>query len=40
MAMGGERETFVGMAGMGYLFVTCSSPASRNRHVGELLGRA
>lgn len=39
MAMGGERETFAGMAGMGDLFVTCSSPHSRNRHVGEMLGQ-
>jgi glycerol-3-phosphate dehydrogenase (NAD(P)+) len=38
-AMGGERDTFAGLAGMGDLIVTCTSPLSRNRHVGEELGR-
>ncbi|NNE73374.1 MAG: NAD(P)H-dependent glycerol-3-phosphate dehydrogenase [Acidimicrobiales bacterium] len=38
-AMGGEPETFAGLAGMGDLVATCISPQSRNRHVGEELGR-
>jgi glycerol-3-phosphate dehydrogenase (NAD(P)+) len=37
-AMGGKRETFAGLAGMGDLIVTCTSQRSRNRHVGEQLG--
>jgi glycerol-3-phosphate dehydrogenase (NAD(P)+) len=37
-AMGGHRDTFVGLAGMGDLIVTCTSQHSRNRHVGEQLG--
>jgi glycerol-3-phosphate dehydrogenase (NAD(P)+) len=37
-AMGGHRDTFSGMAGMGDLIVTCTSQRSRNRHVGEQLG--
>ncbi len=39
MAMGGEPMTFAGLAGMGDLVATCISPQSRNRHVGEQLGR-
>lgn len=39
VAVGGERETFTGLAGLGDLTVTCTSPHSRNRHVGERLGR-
>lgn len=38
-ALGGRRETFAGLAGMGDLIVTCTSRFSRNRHVGEELGR-
>ena len=38
-AMGGEEITFAGLAGMGDLIATCISPHSRNRHVGEQLGR-
>jgi glycerol-3-phosphate dehydrogenase (NAD(P)+) len=38
-ALGGEPLTFSGLAGMGDLIVTCTSPLSRNRHVGEELGR-
>lgn len=38
-AMGGRRETFAGLAGMGDLIVTCTSRSSRNRHVGEELGQ-
>ncbi|MCE7883401.1 MAG: NAD(P)H-dependent glycerol-3-phosphate dehydrogenase [Actinobacteria bacterium ATB1] len=39
VAMGGEPETFAGLAGMGDLMATCISPQSRNRHVGEQLGK-
>jgi len=39
VAMGGEPETFSGLAGMGDLLATCISTQSRNRHVGEQLGR-
>ena len=38
-ALGGRRETFAGLAGIGDLIVTCTSGHSRNRHVGEELGR-
>jgi glycerol-3-phosphate dehydrogenase (NAD(P)+) len=38
-AMGGAAETFSGLAGMGDLIATCTSPLSRNRHVGVELGR-
>ena len=38
VAMGGQRDTFAGLAGMGDLIVTCTSQRSRNRHVGEQLG--
>lgn len=37
-AVGGHRDTFSGLAGMGDLIVTCTSKRSRNRHVGEQLG--
>lgn len=33
-AMGGRPETFAGLAGMGDMIATCTSPQSRNRHVG------
>ena len=39
-AMGGRPETFAGLSGMGDLFTTCMSRHSRNRHVGEQVGRA
>lgn len=39
VAMGGEPLTFAGLAGMGDTMVTCISPHSRNRHVGEQLGK-
>jgi glycerol-3-phosphate dehydrogenase (NAD(P)+) len=39
VAMGGDPLTFSGLAGMGDLMVTCISPHSRNRHVGEQLGK-
>src|SRR3546814_11284301 len=38
-AMGGSQITFAGLAGMGDLIATCISPQSRNRYVGEQLGR-
>jgi len=39
IAMGGDPLTFAGLAGMGDLIATCSSPQSRNRHVGVELGK-
>jgi glycerol-3-phosphate dehydrogenase (NAD(P)+) len=39
VALGGEPLTFLGLAGNGDLTATCSSPQSRNRHVGEELGK-
>jgi len=39
VALGGDPLTFAGLAGMGDLVATCSSPQSRNRHVGVELGR-
>jgi len=37
--MGAKRETFSGLTGMGDLIATAMSRHSRNRHVGERLGR-
>ena len=37
--MGAERNTFSGLSGMGDLVVTAFSPHSRNRQVGERIGR-
>jgi glycerol-3-phosphate dehydrogenase (NAD(P)+) len=39
VAMGGQADTFSGLAGMGDLIATCTSPLSRNRHVGVELAR-
>jgi glycerol-3-phosphate dehydrogenase (NAD(P)+) len=39
VALGAEPLTFAGLAGMGDLVATCSSPLSRNRTFGEDLGR-
>ncbi len=39
VALGGNALTFSGLAGMGDLVATCMSRHSRNRHVGEQLGR-
>ncbi len=39
MALGAEVTTFAGLAGLGDLVATCSSPLSRNRTFGEKLGR-
>ena len=38
-ALGGEEATFAGLAGMGDLIATCISTQSRNRYVGEQLGK-
>jgi glycerol-3-phosphate dehydrogenase (NAD(P)+) len=38
-ALGAQTQTFAGLAGMGDLVATCSSPLSRNRTFGENLGR-
>ena len=38
-ALGARAQTFAGLAGMGDLVATCSSPLSRNRTFGENLGR-
>jgi glycerol-3-phosphate dehydrogenase (NAD(P)+) len=38
-ALGADRRTFYGLAGLGDLVTTCNSPHSRNRSVGEGLGR-
>jgi glycerol-3-phosphate dehydrogenase (NAD(P)+) len=39
LALGAEPATFAGLAGLGDLVATCSSPLSRNRTFGEKLGR-
>ncbi|MEP7053940.1 MAG: NAD(P)H-dependent glycerol-3-phosphate dehydrogenase [Actinomycetota bacterium] len=39
LALGADPRTFAGLAGLGDLVATCSSPLSRNRSVGEQLGR-
>ena len=39
VAMGGKPETFSGLTGMGDMIATCTSPLSRNRHVGVELGK-
>lgn len=38
VAMGGKKETFAGLSGMGDLIVTCTSMHSRNRRCGILIG--
>jgi glycerol-3-phosphate dehydrogenase (NAD(P)+) len=38
-ALGADPATFAGLAGLGDLVATCTSPLSRNRTVGEQLGR-
>ena len=37
--LGGRKETFAGLAGMGDLIVTCTSAHSRNRRAGIEIGR-
>jgi len=39
VAMGANRDTFAGLAGVGDLIVTCTSPHSRNRRAGILIGQ-
>lgn len=39
LAMGAQEQTFAGLAGMGDLVATCSSPLSRNHTFGTNLGR-
>jgi glycerol-3-phosphate dehydrogenase (NAD(P)+) len=39
VACGARAETFSGLSGLGDLVVTCFSPLSRNRTLGERLGR-
>ena len=39
MELGAEPTTFAGLAGLGDLVATCSSPLSRNRTFGEKLGK-
>lgn len=38
-ALGGKRQTFAGLSGIGDLVTTCTSPVSRNRTVGERIGQ-
>lgn len=39
MAMGAHESTFAGLAGIGDLVVTCMSKHSRNRYLGEQIGK-
>jgi glycerol-3-phosphate dehydrogenase (NAD(P)+) len=39
VAMGADRRTFAGLSGIGDLIVTCMSRHSRNRYVGEQIGK-
>lgn len=39
VALGGEAETFLGLAGLGDLVATCSTPLSRNFAFGQRIGR-
>lgn len=39
VAMGAKLETFAGLSGIGDLIVTCTSKYSRNRFVGEQIGK-
>jgi len=39
VAMGGELQTFYGLAGMGDLVLTCTGGLSRNRTLGSRLGK-
>ncbi len=39
LAMGARAETFAGLAGLGDLVTTCTSPVGRNRTAGEQIGQ-
>lgn len=39
IALGGQKETFYGLSGLGDLIVTCLSQHSRNRKAGYLIGK-
>lgn len=39
VALGGQRETFMGLAGLGDLVLTCTDDQSRNRRLGLALAR-
>jgi len=39
VALGGQRETLSGLAGLGDLILTCTGQLSRNRHIGIQLAR-
>jgi len=39
VAMGGQAETFMGLAGLGDLALTCTDDLSRNRRMGLALAR-
>lgn len=39
VALGAKPNTFFGLSGIGDLIVTCSSKLSRNRYVGEQIGK-
>ncbi len=39
VALGGHRETFMGLSGLGDLVLTCSDDQSRNRRFGLALGK-
>ena len=39
VALGGKKETFYGLTGLGDLIVTCLSEHSRNRKAGKLIGQ-
>lgn len=39
IALGGQRETFIGLAGLGDLVLTCTDNQSRNRRLGMAIGK-
>jgi glycerol-3-phosphate dehydrogenase (NAD(P)+) len=39
LALGAELETLTGLSGLGDLMLTCYGPLSRNRSLGEVLGK-